>query len=264
MEPFNIRGIFIAAAIVVGFYVTLKKAESKGLDSAKSAYVSFFAILGALIGARIYYLLFNESSHHSIASYFSLSFWYGGTGSSGAWIGGILTATIAFQIWKINVWRYLDSCTMAIAFGILIGRLGCFLKGCCFGTPTYLPWAVNYTRNSLAYQAQIEHQLLDSSQAFTLPIHPVQLYEAAYSLILLIITIVFWKRFKSDGQAFLVFAVLYPGGRFLFEFIRGDYRPFVAGISIPQLIYSVICGIAFISYLIMRSNAAKRPSRSSP
>ena len=58
---------------MVGFSVTLIKAESKGIDSATAAYISFFAILSALVGARIYYLLFN-TDYHSISSYFTLSF----------------------------------------------------------------------------------------------------------------------------------------------------------------------------------------------
>ena len=247
----NIRGIVFAIAIIVGFYITSRTAESKGLNSAKVHYISFFTILGALLGARIYYELFHHG-YHGFSSYFTLSFWRGGTGSSGVWIGALVAVYVATLVSKVNLWKYLDSSTVAVAFAIFIGRMGCFFKGCCFGTPTNLPWAVSYPPDSHAFRTQIEHLFIDQTAEFTLPVHPVQLYEASYSLLLLIITVIFFRRYRFDGQAFLLLAILYSIGRFFFEFIRGDNRPFLFGVSVPQWIYLSILLLALSSYLLVK------------
>lgn len=249
MATYNIDGFFHAVAIVIGFYVTAAIARGKGLDSRKVNYTCFFGILGVLAGARLYHLVLHAGG--VVFPSFGLSAWYGGTGSSGGWVGGIVSVLVATQVLKLNLWKFLDSATVAIALAIFLGRIGCFIKGCCFGTPAYLPWAISYSQTSLAFRTQIKHQLIESTSLFALPVHPVQLYEALYVLVLMSVQIVLLKGNRFHGQMFLCFAASYSLARFFLELLRGDDRALLLGIPVPQWIYMNIFLLSVFTYFLM-------------
>lgn len=219
----------------------------KGLDSERVSYVSLLAVFGALFGARIYFMV--AQSLALSPGCFLFTFWKGGTGSSGAWIGALLGIYAGTRLFSINLWRYLDSGALAIALAIFLGRIGCFIKGCCFGSPTNLPWAVVFPQDSPAYHRQIDLNLIDTAAAAALPVHPVQLYEALLALAILAVTIVVLKRAHSDGHAFLFVFIAYSVSRFFLELLRGDARPFFLALSAPQWIYLGFAMLAILAYL---------------
>ena len=156
---------------------------------------------------------------------FGLSAWYGGTGSSGGWVGGIVSVLVATQVLKLNLWKFLESASVAIALAIFLGRIGCFIKGCCFGTPAYLPWAISYSQTSLAFRTQIKHQLIESTSLFALPVHPVQLYEALYVLVLMSVQIVLLKATDSMARCFYVLPHPIRSLGFSWSFCGGTIAP---------------------------------------
>ena len=188
----NINFAFI---IIIGYFIILQIVKSKGLNDLIAAYSLIIIIFSAIIGARFYYIIF----HDPVLS------WNGGTGSSGVWLGGFIGVGLVKIAFHINIWKLLDSMTIPISLGIIIGRIGCYLNKCCYG--------ITYS---------------------------VQLYESAFGFILLILSIYLLKYSKFDGQSFLALMIIYPFVRILLEFLRGDNTIFMLGFSLPQWIYLTI------------------------
>ncbi len=105
--------------------------------------------------------------------------------------------------------RLWDITVIGIALGHVVGRLGCFAAGCCFGIPTRLPWGVSFT-----YLGRNPHPLAG------IALHPVQLYEAALCLLLTLALLLLWKRRRFPGQIFSLYLAGYGLVRFLLEFLR--------------------------------------------
>jgi phosphatidylglycerol:prolipoprotein diacylglycerol transferase len=171
-------------------------------------------IVGGIIFARLSYILLNLSEFANFASIFSIS--NGGLEGFGAIIGGILGGWIYSRMKKLDFSRFLDISAPWIALAFAIGRIGCFLRGCCFGLPTSLPWGIIYNDGSLA------------SLYYHGAVHPTQLYHAlADFLIFIALLVVSRKKEKrviklreKAGNLFLLFLVLYSTERILIDFLR--------------------------------------------
>ncbi len=109
---------------------------------------------------------------------------------------------------SVPVLGWFDALAPCIAAGHAIGRVGCFLGGCCYGLPTDLPVGVVFPEGSLPY-----------AQYGSTPLHPTQLYEAAFLLL-----IFFLLMTMPQKGAFARYLILYGAGRFLIEFLRADDR----------------------------------------
>ena len=145
-----------------------------------------------------------------------------------------------------------------VALGKAIGRIGCLLNGCCYGTPTRSPWAVSYPSNSFAYRAHLEAGLVSSGDVRSLPVHPVQIYLALLALFDFVIASLFWKRFaRYSGATFMFFWFIYGIGRFLLEFLRGDVPKYTAfELTLSQIvILIIICAVLAGSWVLFRNHS---------
>jgi phosphatidylglycerol:prolipoprotein diacylglycerol transferase len=100
-----------------------------------------------------------------------------------------------------------DAAAVAVAAGVAIGRLGCFLAGCCYGAPTTLPWAVHFPAGH---------------ETGGVGVHPTQLYDAGAAVLALVVWAALRRRRVADGQAALVVTGLVLGARFATELLRAD------------------------------------------
>lgn len=167
-----------------------------------------------------------------------LKFWHSGL----AYYGGFLLATPAIWLYtrryKLSFWKVADLAAPAIAFGLFLGRIGCFLAGCCYGKETALPWGIRFPLESLPWQAQYKQRFIQAGQAMH-PIHPTQLYEAVGALLLaLVLFFVVRPRKQRQGQVIGGLLLGYGVLRFVCEFFRDDERGvfFSGWISTSQLI----------------------------
>jgi prolipoprotein diacylglyceryltransferase len=113
----------------------------------------------------------------------------------------------------------LDAYAFVLPVGMCIQRIGCFLNGCCFGTLTS-EWGVQYGQNSHAFHDHYMEAIIPPGSLYSIPIHPVQLYE---SLGCIIAIVVLWKvrdRFRSAGSLFYLSGLTYYVIRFAAEFFR--------------------------------------------
>ncbi len=134
-------------------------------------------------------------------------------------------------------WRTtLDALAVGMPVGQFFGRLGCFMAGCCYGSPSNLPWAVTFTSP-------------ESLCPVKEPLHPAQLYEALLALGVFGVLYTFRTRKRYDGQLILIYFGLAALVRFTVEFFRhpGDYRgPMLWGwmplTQAAALAIAVVCG----------------------
>jgi phosphatidylglycerol:prolipoprotein diacylglycerol transferase len=173
-------------------------------------------VIGVLIGARILFIIVERAYYvQNPAEIFML--WKGGLVFYGGLIGGALAFLITARVKKLNVWGVADIVAPGVALGHALGRMGCFFAGSCYGRPTDVAWAVTYTDpNSLA------------RDILGIPVHPTQLYSAAFLVLLSAILVFIGTRSAFKGQVIASYGILYGTFRFFIEFLRGDPRGTVA------------------------------------
>lgn len=162
-------------------------------------------------------------------------FWAGGLTYYGGLIGATGAAWFVLKRDRFPFWKAADMAGFAIPLGLAFGRMGCLLAGCCFGATCTLPWAVSFPWRSAASEEQFRDHLLLSSNAWSLPVHPTQIYEAAASLGIAAFCLLYLSpRKRYDGQVFAAFLALYAAARFLLEIVRRDDRGGFLGLSTSQ------------------------------
>jgi phosphatidylglycerol:prolipoprotein diacylglycerol transferase len=184
-----------------------------------------YGVIGAVIGARLYYVAFSDLAIFWKDPLSVLAIWEGGLAIHGALLGGLVVSI--FYTWKqhINLAAFLDTLAPPLILGQAIGRIGCFFNGDAHGYPTGMPWGLVYSPESLAGQ-------MFPGQ----PLHPTQLYEMILNLIIFGIL---WKirtKLKIKGQLFLAYVILYSAARILVEHFRADKLTYLGNISTAQSI----------------------------
>src|SRR5688572_7334677 len=179
--PYN---VFYAAAFAVAFLIAWRLGVKAGAKPERhSLFLAVLAVAGVL-GSR--FLPFDFSANE--------------VGEKTV-LGGLLAVTIvALAARRLNLidQRSTNSLAIALPVGFAIGRVGCFLAGCCFGSATTLPWGVRYSPGTEPFAQQQALGLIDGNALSTLPVHPTQLYEAAGALLILCIAAIQLRRRSND------------------------------------------------------------------
>ena len=161
-------------------------------------------------------------------------------------LGGILGLfaglTLAKHTLRFNR-PVLDSFAIALPVGMAISRIGCLMAGCCFGTPTNLPWGIHYDASSWAYKVHLEQRLIHFHDKTSLAVHPVQLYQVLGCLTIALIVWRTRKQWKAGGSLFLFSVLCYALLRFLIEFVRDPESSFI--------MTEVLFGLKVIQWVII-------------
>ncbi len=137
--------------------------------------------------------------------------------------GGVLLGVAGYFIarqflrFKQSAW---DTVAIAFPVAVSIQSIGCFFYGCCFGTPSNLPWAVQYPVMTLPHFHQFESGLLTYNDLYSLPVHPVQLYESLGGILVVFLVIKFRRYWKAQGSLLLNSMIFFALTRFVIEFFR--------------------------------------------
>jgi phosphatidylglycerol:prolipoprotein diacylglycerol transferase len=171
--------------------------------------------------------------HPAFADCFAWAkFYHGGL----AFYGGLAvgSATVLWLAGRDGLPRraLCDATAIGVLFALTIGRLGCFLAGCCYGAVTSLPIGVRFPAGSPASEGQFRAGLLAHPELASLPVHPTQLYEAFACLALALVLARHRKRF--DGETALLALSGYATFRFAIELVRADDRGGWLGLSTSQ------------------------------
>ena len=191
LGSFEIRsyGIIVALSFFLGLWLSTREARRKGLDPRLVQDFALYALLGGIVGARIYFILFSNPGYYLKNPWEILAVWHGGIGIIGALLGGFLTAVWFCRRKKLSFWRFADTLAPGIPLGQTVGQLACLFNGDSYGRPTNLPWAITYTDPR-------------SFAPLNVPLHPIEIYEmVSYFLAFLLV----WQtrdKYETDGFAF--------------------------------------------------------------
>ena len=207
-------GVMVAIGFLSGTWLAARRAKAVGIDPVTIQDLVFpWLLIGALLGARLLYVVSywkTDFAPSSILDIFAI--WKGGL----VFYGGLIGATAAgiWRVWQksLPAWRIADCMAPGLALGHAMGRLGCFLNGCCYGTPTTLPWAIRFP--------DINHELFGTPLGW---VHPVQIYESSLNLVLCVGLVLLHQKRLAAGTVGAAYLMGYAVIRAFVELFRGDY-----------------------------------------
>jgi phosphatidylglycerol:prolipoprotein diacylglycerol transferase len=244
--PLTLRwyGILMAAAMAVGLWLAHRDALRRGIDPEPLLKASELALLGGLVGARLYYVLFNLDYYARLpAKIFAV--WEGGLAIHGGVIGGLVVGGGYAWMRRLPLWTYLDIAAPSLAIGQAIGRWGNFFNEEAFGTPTDVPWKLYISPG---------HRPLEYTQRDFF--HPTFLYESVWDAIVFALLVLAFRRAlaRAPGALFLTYLGLYSLGRFFTEALRTDAL-MLGPIRIAQLVSlaGIVAALVWVPVLLRRS-----------
>jgi len=265
-------GLLIALSIILGLNLSKKLARYRGIDPHLVSEILPSLILSSIIGARIYYVIF-EYRQFSGDNFFTpikifniylnipsfLAIWEGGIAIHGALLGGFLSIYLFCKSKKIPLKIFLDLLMPSVILGQAIGRWGNFFNNEAFGIPTNLPWKVFIPLSNRPI-------IFSNSQFF----HPTFLYESLWNLLIFILLIYVFNKQNKDhsilpGLITCIYLITYSFGRFWIEGLRidslclGGYPPYCeGGLRIAQFIsiFLFSSGLIWLYFLKFKFNKA--------
>jgi phosphatidylglycerol:prolipoprotein diacylglycerol transferase len=262
---FSVRwyGTFLALAVVwiiFWMWLQVRKGAKISLDSVLS--MALVGIPSGIIFARLLHVIDNivvASMHPELADsgkvinylqHPELIIGGGGLTAYGAVLGAALGVWIYCKFTKTKMGYIFDLLAPAAIMAQAIGRLGCLMNGCCYGTPTTLPWGMVYTDpQSFGFNRGI-------------PCQPTVVYEIIYNVIIFGVLLVLRKKLKPDGSLFMLYLSLYAVWRIGIDFLR-DGTPFLFGLHQAQVI-SIIVLLITVPWMIKNTRWVKKDIQTPP
>ena len=217
-------GLGVMAALLLGDY----RAKKFGLNGDHIYGMTFSAVILGFVAARILFIITEwENFLQNPMQYLSGAGFvvYGGI------IGGALTIYGFCKIKKIDMLSYLDLMIPSVALAQGLGRVGCFLAGCCYGRETDSVLGVVFTNSDFAPNG--------------VKVLPTQLFMAGGDLLLMAVLLWYAAKRPMRGRTSALYLILYSVGRFMIEFLRNDDRGTVGMLSTSQFIaiFTLIVGL---------------------
>lgn len=207
-------GFMLAVAFLVGIYLAERYAKQLGENPEEIGNVSFWIILAAIVGSRLFHVIVFWDQMKSFWDPFKI--WEGGLVYYGGFIGATAAAVAYCAVRKISFLQITDLLAPGVALGLMFGRAGCLLVGCCYGKPCPPQFALGIT---------FPTQTIGLAGV---PLYPTQPAEAlGCLLIFLFLWFVLRERRKFRGQILVAFVILYSALRTALEFWRDDPRGFI-------------------------------------
>ena len=245
--PVHTYGVFLALAFLSAILVAVRLGSRDGLPKERLYDLCLWMLLASLVGSKILMLFTEPEYRGNPLALLSLDFLRSGGVFYGGLIGAVVTGYFLMRRYKLPWWKTADACAPGIALGNVLGRLGCFSAGCCWGKPTSAPWGVRFT--------ELAHEITGVPAG--VPLHPTQLYESFSMLIVFFFLLWLHRHRRFNGQVILAYALLYSVIRFVIEFFRDDPRGDIlglttlTGLSTSQMI-GIVVGITSLLLLIKR------------
>ena len=242
-------GLLVAMAAIVGVLLVFRQGRRMGFDTAALLDLAFWALVAGIVGSRILYVIVHVSDYARLCAGTGaprpalraladcaapLYIWQGGLVFYG---GALAAAAVVLLFARRQAWPLgdvADLLAFPLPLGHALGRVGCFLAGCCYGKVS--PLGVRFPPASVAYQNLAHAALLAPGAPFTPALAPTQLYEAAGEGLLFVLLIILRQRRRFPGSLALVYVMGYALLRAAVEVLRGDMgRGFLLEISLPRV-----------------------------
>lgn len=237
-------GIIIAVGFILAVIYCMKTAKRHNVDDDKLLNCVIVGLITAIIGARLYYVIF-KWDYFSVNPVSILYIHEGGLAIYGGIIGALAGGLIIAKVQKMKIPPILDLTSLGFLIGQGLGRWGNFTNQEAFGCETDLPWR------------------MVSEATGGVGVHPCFLYESLWCLLGFVILHFYSKRQKFDGEIFLMYLVWYGFERTIVEGLRTDslYLPFTP-IRVSQLLSMIlfVVGIVLliVNYVKLKRNSSPR------
>ncbi len=238
-RPIYWYGVLIATAFLACILHCALLGRKEGRPPSFCSDLGLWLMLSGIAGARAGYVIANFSD-------FAARPWdivrldKGGLIFYGGFIAASAALIVFSRVRREKLWPLADFVVTALPLGHAIGRIGCFLNGCCYGKPSNVPWSI-------------------VSQGS--PRHPTQLYSSVLNIVVYAILLRFYFRKKRDGRIFALYLMLYPAGRFAIEFFRGDERLCLLGLSVAQYICMILFAAGAALWFLLPNKRDMETSR---
>jgi phosphatidylglycerol---prolipoprotein diacylglyceryl transferase len=261
-------------AFLAGYLLARWRAARLGIQGRHIDNVTLLIPLISLFGARFFSWLFYQPEGTGFVEGMTMD------GGGLVFYGGVIFAAGTVAIYslarRISLREMADTLAAPLMLGLAIGRVGCFLAGCCWGdlcvdtnamaatrdprvsfkvhtfstiSQAGFPLAVQFPRDSSPHEQHVRLKLISQEAPRSLPVHPVQLYEATLALVFTFLLHRNFHRRRSPGDVFCVMMIGYGLIRFGVEFFRADNSPAYWGLTISQAIsiaFVVVGGAALL------------------
>lgn len=222
--------LIISLSFSIAIIWSLKRAESRNLSRHTTLDLCLGIMFGSLLGARCLHVFYEQPHEYMADPLRILMIWQGGFVFYGGAIGGFLGGLVVLKV-KGEKWGpWLDLMAPIGAFGYGLGRLACFLNGCCYGKICHFPWAVSFPNLGGVTR------------------HPTQLYATFLEggIVLFLLFLEKKRAFsQSSGKLFLVWVILHSISRILMESLRNDFRgPPILGFSLSTVISFLLLALS--------------------
>ena len=257
-------GIIIAAGFLMGLWAAMQEAKRTGQDP--ELYVDYLLCMAlpAIVGARLYYVIFSWDYYkEDLTRIFKIR--EGGLAIFGGIIVGVLVMYIFSKVKKQSFWKMMDTISMSILIGQIMGRWGNFFNREAFGSFTDNIFAmripVDYFKSvgrlgeitKTGLLEQTVETVIDGISTTCIQVHPTFLYESLWNLGVLLIIFLYRKNKKFDGELFAMYLAGYGIGRFWIEGLRVDQLQIGGtGLAVSQLLAGGIAVIAIGVILVRR------------
>lgn len=231
-KPIYWYAIIIIAGFLLGAAFVAHSAKKRDINPESIWDIALYGLIFGLIGARIYYVLFDlDTIKSNILNVFKV--WEGGLAIYGAIIAAVITAYVYCKRHKLPVLKIFDLCCQGLFIGQAVGRWGNFVNAEVYGKETALSWGMSINGGD--------------------PVHPLFLYESLWNVIGFLIVLLIRDRIKTDGKIFSFYILWYGVGRFFLEGMRqSEYVLYLTdGIGISQVVacVGVLLGLGGLVFL---------------
>lgn len=238
--PFQTYGLCVAIGALLASWVAEKLGGRKDYGT-----LVFWLLLAGIAGARIAHVVEYWRADGFDRDFMSVfAVWKGGL----VFYGGFIGAAVFLAAWcaarKAKPLAVADVLAVVLPLGHAFGRVGCFFHGCCWGKVSSSPLAVAFPAGSPVWFAHHASETAPRS----LPVLPVQLFEAAFLLALFAVLLATYRRCKAHTAG--IYLAAYGTARFLLEYLRDDARPSAWGLSSAQFVSVALAaaGAAILAY----------------
>ena len=240
-------GIIISLGMLCGYLMAVFQAKRTGQDKEMYLDLALWDIVFAVIGARLYYVIFSWD-YYSQNPGEILNIRGGGLAIYGGVIAGVITTFVFSKIRQVPFLRLADTACTGLLVGQIMGRWGNFFNREAFGGYTDSLFAMQI-RMSDVNTSYITDELYNNVVSYNgidyIQVHPAFLYESVWNICVLAVILVFTKHRKYDGQLFLIYLLGYSAGRVWIEGLGTDQLVlFGTGIAVSQLLSGILAVIA--------------------
>jgi len=259
--PVYSYGLMLGISFIVASYLLSKEFKRKKMDENVAVNITFLALIGGVVGAKLLYIIEEWSYITSLSSdrLFSTEGLFSAQGLT--FYGGFILATVMVYFYvrakKIPFLRICDTAAPSLAIGYGIARIGCHLSGDGdYGLPvsefaSWVPWGTDYSNGTLppsaAFRGSEIAQKFGGSVPDNVLCHPTPVYEFILGVIIFSLLWYYRKKFKIDGKLFFLYLILSGIARLMVEYIRLNPK-IIFGLSEAQLISLILIIIGFYFY----------------